>query len=163
MAFDAAKIEEKIDRVVTGAIELSDDGSGLEIRRLVDAMEIAKLLSLSKQAVPSFMRNEPGLCYAAVVRAVRWRFDPYFVAEQMYLVSNKGEEKVAFMAQLINAVINARAPLEGKLRARYEGEGDSRVCVVYGTPKGEMDKTGYPKEGAKLGDLGAVISITLYK
>ena len=32
----------------------------------------------------------------------------------------------------------------------------------HGTPKGEMDKTGYPKEGGKVGDLGAVISITLY-
>ncbi len=35
-------------------------------------------------------------------------------------------------------------------------------CLTcHGTPKGEMDKTGYPKEGAKVGDLGAAISITL--
>jgi hypothetical protein len=32
----------------------------------------------------------------------------------------------------------------------------------HGSPKGEMDLTGYPKEGGKTGDLGAVISITLY-
>src|SRR5207249_708523 len=32
----------------------------------------------------------------------------------------------------------------------------------HGSPKGEMDITGYPKEGGKEGDLGAVISITLY-
>src|SRR5438093_6549053 len=36
-------------------------------------------------------------------------------------------------------------------------------CLVcHGSPKGEMDLTGYPKEGGKLGDLGAVISIALY-
>ncbi len=36
-------------------------------------------------------------------------------------------------------------------------------CLVcHGSPKGEMDLTGYPKEGGKLNDLGAVISITLY-
>jgi len=36
-------------------------------------------------------------------------------------------------------------------------------CLVcHGSPKGEMDITGYPKEGGKMGDLGAVISITLY-
>ena len=36
-------------------------------------------------------------------------------------------------------------------------------CLAcHGSPKGEMDLTGYPKEGGKLGDLGAVISITLY-
>jgi hypothetical protein len=37
-------------------------------------------------------------------------------------------------------------------------------CLAcHGSPKGEMDITGYPKEGGKLNDLGAVISITLYR
>jgi hypothetical protein len=36
-------------------------------------------------------------------------------------------------------------------------------CLAcHGSPKGETDITGYPKEGGKLNDLGAVISITLY-
>jgi hypothetical protein len=36
-------------------------------------------------------------------------------------------------------------------------------CLAcHGSPKGQMDITGYPKEGGKLNDLGAVISITLY-
>jgi hypothetical protein len=40
----------------------------------------------------------------------------------------------------------------------------SESCLAcHGTPKGEMDKTGYPKEGGNLGDLGAAISITLYR
>jgi hypothetical protein len=39
----------------------------------------------------------------------------------------------------------------------------SASCLTcHGSPKGEMDLTGYPKEGAKLGDLGGVISITLF-
>ncbi|MGZ5870556.1 MAG: Tll0287-like domain-containing protein [Bradyrhizobium sp.] len=33
----------------------------------------------------------------------------------------------------------------------------------HGSPKGETDLTGYPKEGGKEGDLGAVISVTLFK
>lgn len=33
----------------------------------------------------------------------------------------------------------------------------------HGSPAGEIDITGYPKEGAKEGDLGGVISITLYR
>lgn len=33
----------------------------------------------------------------------------------------------------------------------------------HGSPKGETDITGYPKEGGKVGDLGAVISVTLFK
>ena len=36
-------------------------------------------------------------------------------------------------------------------------------CLTcHGSPKGEIDITGYPKEGAVTGDLGGVISITLY-
>jgi hypothetical protein len=37
-------------------------------------------------------------------------------------------------------------------------------CLTcHGSPKGEMDITGYPKEGANKDDLGGVISITLYR
>ncbi len=37
-------------------------------------------------------------------------------------------------------------------------------CLTcHGEPKGQIDITGYPKEGAKEGDLGGVISITLYR
>jgi hypothetical protein len=39
----------------------------------------------------------------------------------------------------------------------------SAGCLTcHGEPQGEIDVTGYPKEGGKLGDLGGVISITLY-
>lgn len=33
----------------------------------------------------------------------------------------------------------------------------------HGSPAGEIDMTGYPKEGASTGDLGGMISITLYR
>ena len=32
----------------------------------------------------------------------------------------------------------------------------------HGEPKNSLDITGYPREGAKLGDLGGVISISLF-
>src|ERR1700688_2912392 len=38
------------------------------------------------------------------------------------------------------------------------------TCLsCHGSPAGEIDITGYPKEGANAGDLGGVISITLYR
>ena len=38
------------------------------------------------------------------------------------------------------------------------------ACLAcHGNPKGEMDVTGYPKEGGNLDDLGGSISITLYQ
>ena len=42
----------------------------------------------------------------------------------------------------------------------YYGE----ACLgCHGGPKGDVDVTGYPKEGGQAGDLGGSISITLYK
>jgi hypothetical protein len=38
----------------------------------------------------------------------------------------------------------------------------SSCLTCHGSPKGEIDISGYPKEGGKEGDLGGVISITLY-
>jgi hypothetical protein len=39
---------------------------------------------------------------------------------------------------------------------------EASCLACHGSPEGEMDITGYPKEGSKLGELGGVISITLY-
>lgn len=40
----------------------------------------------------------------------------------------------------------------------------SQSCLAcHGEPKGELDVTGYPKEGAHEGDLGGVLSVTLYR
>lgn len=40
----------------------------------------------------------------------------------------------------------------------------SEGCLTcHGEPQGEIDVTGYPKEGGKLGELGGVISITLFR
>jgi hypothetical protein len=39
----------------------------------------------------------------------------------------------------------------------------SSCLSCHGSPKGDTDITGYPKEGGKEGDLGAVISVTLFK
>ena len=40
----------------------------------------------------------------------------------------------------------------------------SAGCLTcHGEPKGEIDVTGYPKEGGALGDLGGVISVTLFR
>jgi len=39
-----------------------------------------------------------------------------------------------------------------------------QACLAcHGSPKGETDVTGYPKEGGTLGELGGSISITLYQ
>ena len=72
--------------------------------------------------------------------------------------------------RLLDPTWPAGQPFSAKVEAK--GRSAFRVMVpeyyvesclaCHGSPKGEMDITGYPKEGGKLNDLGAVISITLY-
>ncbi|MDH3668844.1 MAG: DUF3365 domain-containing protein [Paracoccaceae bacterium] len=57
--------------------------------------------------------------------------------------------------------------------AEYEGRPAFRMLLpeyyresclsCHGGPQGETDITGYPKEGGKIGDLGGVISIVIFK
>lgn len=61
--------------------------------------------------------------------------------------------------QPFSATVEGARPAFRVMVPEYYGES---CLTCHGMPKGEMDKTGYPKEGGKLGDLGAVISITLY-
>jgi hypothetical protein len=63
------------------------------------------------------------------------------------------------------AIFSAEAPNRGRpafrvLVPEYYGQG---CLACHGSPKGELDVTGYPKEGGKVGDLGGVISVTLYR
>lgn len=52
----------------------------------------------------------------------------------------------------------------GKPASRYASpEYYGASCLsCHGGPKGQIDVTGYPKEGAEQGDLGGVISVTLF-
>ena len=62
-------------------------------------------------------------------------------------------------------VFAAETERDGKAAFRvlvpeYFGEG----CLsCHGSPAGDIDITGYPKEGGELGDLGGVISISLFR
>lgn len=64
-----------------------------------------------------------------------------------------------------NQPYTALAPKDGTLAQRtlipeYYG----RSCLgCHGSPQGEIDITGFPKEGANEGDLGGIISIALFR
>ena len=92
------------------------------------------------------------------------------------LVRNRKARPDSWEASIIKAKLLApdwprgdpySAMAEAKGRPAYRvmvPEYYAASCLTcHGSPKGEMDLTGYPKEGGKEGDLGAVISITLYR
>lgn len=145
-------IERKIDRELADEILVSREAGGVDIRKLGQVMEAAKLMSLSGSMVPAFLRENPGGCFGIVWKAYAWGMDPFAVASQAYEVENfrTKERTVAYMSQLTHAIIEARAPIKKRLAVRYEGEGDDRVCIVSGTFRNEDE----PREhkSPRLGD-----------
>lgn len=120
------RINQKTDLAVAGATEVSTAVGGLAFKDMSQVMEFAKLMSVSRQAVPKHLRDQPGTCLAVSLQALNWRMDPFAVANKSYSVN----DRVAYEAQLIQAVIEQRAPIKGRIKGSFEGEGPKRVCVL---------------------------------
>lgn len=139
MALDPQKIEDRIDLVKAGAMVVSDNMGGVMFQNMTEVMEFSKLLSLAGTAIPKHLRNNPGGCLAVTIQALEWRSSPIAVANKSYEVN----DRIAYEAQMIVAVINSRAPLQSRLRYKYEGDGVEMKCTVSGLMKGEATPLEY--------------------
>jgi hypothetical protein len=97
-------------------------------------MEFAQMMCKSN-FVPAHLRGKPADCLAVTLQALRWNMDPFAVAQKTYFV--KEGATPAYEAQLVTAVIYARAPLEGRLNLTWEGSGNDLVVTVTGKFKGD--------------------------
>jgi hypothetical protein len=146
---DVAEIEKRVDRVIAGAVVVSNEIGGVKFASMVEVMEFAKLMAVSGAAVPAHLRANPGACLGIVVQALEWRMSPFAVANKSYIAN----DRTAYESQLIHAIVEARAPLRGRLRYKIVGEGDERRCEVSGLFRGETEPHVYLSETlAKLRD-----------
>lgn len=120
------KIAERTDLALAGSTEVSTAVGGLAFKDMSQVLEFSKLMAVSRQAVPKHLRDQPGMCMAVTLQALNWRMDPFQVANKSYSVN----DRVAYEAQLIQAVIEQRAPIKGRIKGKYIGEGDARQCVL---------------------------------
>ena len=103
------------------------------------------LAEMKVTAPPQFIRN-------AKAKADDW--ESGVIREKLLLASWPKDQPFAAEAQAKGKTAHRTAVPE------YYG---ASCLGCHGSPQGEIDITGYPKEGGKEGDLGGVISITLYK
>jgi Protein of unknown function (DUF3365) len=104
----------------------------------------AGLAEMKVTAPPQFIRN-------AKAKADDWESG---VIEKLLSASWPKNESFAAVTQIKGRTAHRTAVPE------YYG---ASCLSCHGSPKGEIDITGYPKEGGNVGDLGGVISITLYR
>ena len=120
-----ARIEGKISQERASEISISGAGA-LAFGTASDVMEFAKIMSVAGVAIPKHLRENPGACMAVIIQASEWKMSPFAVANKSYSVN----DRLAYEAQLINAVILRRAPIQSRFKIEYSGVDATRKCKV---------------------------------
>lgn len=94
---------------------------------------VAVMLSKAGLA-PAHLRGEEKIadCILVVAQAMRWRSDPFAVAQHTFVTQGK----LGYEGKLIAAMVNSSGKLQENLNYTYSGEGDARRVVVSGRLKG---------------------------
>lgn len=133
------RIAERVDPKAAAMMELSPQAGGLGFTNMAQAMEFAKMMAVSSIAVPKHLRGNVGACMAITIQAVEWKCSPFAVANKSYSVN----DRLAYESQLVQAVILQRAPIKGRFKVEFNGEGGKRRCKVTATLRegGTVDYT----------------------
>ena len=123
------RIAERVDPKAAALMELSPQAGGLGFTNMAQAMEFAKVMSISGIAIPKHLRGNVGACMAITIQAVEWKCSPFAVANKSYSVN----DRLAYESQLVQAVILQRAPIKGRFKVEFNGEGGKRRCKVIAT------------------------------
>jgi hypothetical protein len=125
------------ERGEVGRVDISVGAmrGGVRFENMLQVMEFSKMMALSDIAVPAHLRGNPGACLAVTIQADEWGFSPFAVANKSFSVNNR----LAYESQLIHAVIERRAPMDGRLRPEWVGDGPTRKCIIVGRLINEKD------------------------
>lgn len=119
-------------------------GSKIAPQNLGEVVKFAEVMSRADIALPKHLRGNTGACMAVALQAMEWNLSPFAVASKSYQVNGA----IAYEAQLIAAVVNTRSGIKGRLKYRYEGEGNTLTCTVTGILDGEECTYTSPQMGS---------------
>ncbi|WMT85611.1 recombinase RecT [Pelagibacterium sp. 26DY04] len=108
-------------------------GNRITPQNLGEVVKFAEVMSRAGKMLPPHLQGDVGACMAVALQAFEWEMNPFAVASKSYFVN----QRVAYEAQLIAAVVNTRSGIEGRLRYEFEGEGNTLKCIVTGTLDGQ--------------------------
>lgn len=140
----------KFDAGMLKGIETVEGGAGapralFQPQSLGEAMEIAKLMAAGN-FVPPHLRGKSGDCLAVVMQAARWGLDPFAVGNKTYFVN----DRMAYEAQLVIAVLNTSGVLRGRLEFDWEQTDTDLICTVGGTLKADSRPKAISQEFSKV-------------
>ncbi len=115
-----------------------NDPASLYMRESVFAQlqRVAKLMA-SSSLVPVHLQGDDKVadCFLVAAQALRWKLDPFGVAQSCYVLNGK----LGYEGKLIAAVVNSRLLQGGgtSLNYEYSGSGLNREVRVFAKLKGE--------------------------
>jgi hypothetical protein len=107
-------------------------GALMQPRNGKELMDMANLMAGSGQMIRDFYRGNPGDCAALIMICQPYGFNPFTTSWKTYKASKNADAPISFEAQLVNAMVNRSAPIKGRLKYAFEGEGPKRRCTVTG-------------------------------
>lgn len=131
-----------VERGTMKAREISVGKFGINFSNAAEVMAFAKMMATSGPAVRPVFRDNSGACLALIDDAIRFGVSPYFLARKAYFVN----DQLAYEAQVIAAVVIARAPILDRPSYQFTGSGADLQCTVTVTSRsGEVISHTSPK------------------
>ena len=93
-----------------------------------DLMDKANTMAAAGLMVKDIFRNNAGACAGLIMLCAPYRINPFQASWKCY--QTKTDAPLAFEAQLITAMINTAAPISGRLKYTFSGEGATRQVNV---------------------------------
>lgn len=116
-------------------------GMRLALTSFAELEKFSHFMALSN-FMPKHLRGKQADCLAVLLQSMRWEMDPFAVAQKTYFVN----DGMAYEAQLVNAIILARAPLKGRPKISWSGEGENLKCKVSAVFEGEEEPQEFEAE-----------------
>lgn len=126
------------------SVTAGTNGSSIAPQTLGEVVRFAEVMSKADIALPKHLRGNAGACMAVAMQALEWQMSPFAVASKSYSVNGA----IAYEAQLINAVVNTRSGIQGRLKYNYQGTGNDMTCTVSGILDGETYEYTSPSIGS---------------
>jgi hypothetical protein len=124
-----ALVETALDRRRVGDMKI-DKFAGLAFAEYREAIEFAKIMCQARHSIPKYLKQNVGDCLAILTQALRWRLEPYWLAQHSYIARDDEGSLIAYDAAVHAAIILSVANIKGRPHYTYQGEGDQRTCTV---------------------------------
>lgn len=129
----------------------------MDANAMQQMVNLSNFMASARSTIPQHLQGNPGDCLAIIMQSTQWGMNPYAVAQKTHLVNGH----LGYEGQLVNAVITARAPVQGRLQYEWFGEwarilGRFKEVTTNGKVKIVKDWTMEDEKG-----LGIRVSATL--